>query len=132
MTREPPRSSWTARRSTESRRFWTPVLGAEYFSTWSIGKGTVRRSGPGSMLRKSWSHLLPPTSIGAIRINRPQDPMVDPGVVCPLASGAARRRGALSRIKPLWLPPSTTRGISHPSTNQFIRTPIPTKPRAWD
>ncbi len=36
----------------------------------------------------------------------------------------------LSRIKPLWLPPSTTRGISHPNTNQFIRTPIPTKPRA--
>ncbi len=54
--------------------------------------------------------------------------MVDPCVVCPLASGAARRRGALSRIKPLWLSPSTTRGISHPSINQFIRTPIPIDP----
>ncbi len=27
--------------------------GAEYFSTWSIGRGTVQRSGPGSMLRTS-------------------------------------------------------------------------------
>ncbi len=34
----------------------------------------------------------------------------------------------MSRIKSLWLPPSTTRGISHPSTNQFIRTSIPTNP----
>ncbi len=34
----------------------------------------------------------------------------------------------LSRIKPLWLPPSSTKGISHPSTNQFIRTSIPTNP----
>ncbi len=34
----------------------------------------------------------------------------------------------MSRIKPLWLSPSTTREISHPSINQFIRTPIPIDP----
>ncbi len=54
--------------------------------------------------------------------------MVDPGVVCLFASGAAHRGGALSRIQPLWLPPITTRGNPHLSINSFIRTPFPIHP----
>ncbi len=51
-----------------------------------------------------------------------------PGVVCLLASGAARRRGALSQIQPLWLPPIATRGRHHRSTNRFFRTSFPMTP----
>ncbi len=49
--------------------------------------------------------------------NQLQDPVEDLGVRIVLASGAARRRGALSQVRPLWLSPIATRGHPHQSTN---------------
>ncbi len=65
-----------------------------------IGRGTARRSGPGSAPRTFWILLSPLTSIGPIRKSQPRDHVEGPGVVCLLTSGAARRRGALSQIQP--------------------------------
>ncbi len=51
----------------------------------------------------------------------PTDPLLDPveglGVDSPLASGAARWRGALSQTRSLWPSPNTTGGHRHQSTN---------------
>ncbi len=88
----------------------------------------ARRSGPGSAPRTFWIPLSPLTSIGPIRKSQPRDHVEGPGVVCLLASGAARRRGALSQIQPLWLPPIATRGRHHRSTNRFFRTSFPMTP----
>ncbi len=64
----------------------------QYLVDW---EGTARRSGPGSAPRTFWIPLSPQTFIGPIRKSQPRDHVEDPGVVCLLASGAARRRGGL-------------------------------------
>ncbi len=80
------------------------------------------------MPRTFWIPLSPLISIGPIRKSQPQDHVEGPGVVCLLASGAARRGGALSQIQPLWLLPIATRGRHHRSTNRFFRTSFPMTP----
>ncbi len=58
--------------------------------------------------------------------NKPaRDPRVSQGGQGGQGAGG-RGRGNLSKIRPLWLPPITTRGILLLSTSQFIRTSIPT------
>ncbi len=83
----------TARRRTKFENCSIPGAGVEYSSIWLTGRGTARRSGPGSRQRTSSTPLSSRSFIGRIRRNRPLDHVVDPGVDSFLASGAARRGG---------------------------------------
>ena len=96
----PPRLSWLkARRRTKFVSYSTPDAGALLYNTWWIGRGTVRKSDPGSTWMISSTLPSQRSSIGCTRKNRPLDLEEDPGVVRLFASGAARRGGALSQMR---------------------------------
>ncbi len=80
------------------------------YSIWSTGRGSVRRSDPGLTQAISWTPLSQRSSTDCTRRSRPLDLAEDPGTVCLLASGAARRGRALSRSKLPYHPLCTTRG----------------------
>ncbi|KAI2666797.1 Transposon Tf2-6 polyprotein [Labeo rohita] len=61
-------------------------------------------------------------------IDQPPAGGVDPGVGHLLAPGVARRGGALSQTRSLWLPPTAVSG-NHPRTFNTLHFP---SPRTWD
>ncbi len=75
----------------------------QYLVDW---EGTARRNGPGSAPRTFWIPPSPLISIGPIRKSQPRDHVEGPGVVCLLASGAARRGGGGSVTNPASVAPS--------------------------
>ncbi len=125
--------SWTARRRTRSERSWTPDAEDVCCSIWSIGRATASRKGHGLTPRTSWILHSPQTFTELIRIDWHLVPEEDLGVGLLLASGAARRGGALSWIRPLWLSPMATGG--HPPEGGVLtpsRTSFPINPSAAD
>uniref|UniRef100_A0A8C2EGQ3 Gypsy retrotransposon integrase-like protein 1 n=1 Tax=Cyprinus carpio TaxID=7962 RepID=A0A8C2EGQ3_CYPCA len=86
----------TARRPTGCERYWTPDVVAGLYSTSLTGRGMVLRNAPGSGLRTSWIPLYLPASIVTILTDLLPDSEEDPVDVLVLASGAARRGGAMS------------------------------------
>ncbi|KAI2665820.1 Transposon Tf2-6 polyprotein [Labeo rohita] len=85
------------------------------------------RRGLGCPLRTSLTPLLPPTSTLPIRIDQLLVGEVGPGVGHLLAPGGARRGGALSQTRPLWLPLTAASGNPH---RTFSALHIPS-PRTW-
>ncbi len=74
---------------------------------------------------RSWvnaEEILDPSLTTDFHRAHPNKPARDPRV----SQGGQGAGGNLSKIRPLWLPPITTRGILLLSTSQFIRTSIPT------
>uniref|UniRef100_A0A9J8CB43 FGF n=1 Tax=Cyprinus carpio carpio TaxID=630221 RepID=A0A9J8CB43_CYPCA len=86
----------TARWPTGCERYWTLDVVAGLYSTSLTGRGTVLRNAPGSGLRTSWIPLCLPASIVTILTDLLPDSEEDPADVLVLASGAARRGGAMS------------------------------------
>lgn len=86
----------TARWPTGCERYWTLDVVAGLYSTSLTGRGTVLRNAPGSGLRTSWIPLCLPASIVTILTDLLPDSEEDPVDVLVLASGAARRGGAMS------------------------------------
>ncbi len=126
LTRAPLPSSWMAR-CTRCRKSWTPDTGAGFFNTSSTGRVMVLRKDLGSMLRISWTLHSQLNSIEPTLKNQPLAPVKGLGIMYLLASGAARREGALSQIRPLWLSPIATRG--HPLLGtSFHGLPFPIHP----
>ncbi|XP_050959533.1 uncharacterized protein LOC127160941 [Labeo rohita] len=114
-----------ARRLTESIPSWTPDAGTVAYSTWSTGRTMVPRNGPGCPLRTSWILPSPRSSTLLTQIDQPPVEGEGPGVGCLLAPGGARRGGALSRTRSLWLPLSRTSGNLHRSFNYITHHPVP-------
>ncbi|XP_016117434.1 uncharacterized protein [Sinocyclocheilus grahami] len=104
-------------RRTRYRKSWTPDAGACYFNTSLTGRGMVLRKDRGLILRISWTLDSIRNSIEPTLTNQPLAPVEGLGVVHLLVSGAARRRGALSQIRPLWLSPTASGGHPLPSTS---------------
>ncbi len=108
--RAPYPSQWKARRYTRSENFSIPGAGAAFSSTWSTGRVTARRKGLGSTQRIFWTPAWWRISTETTRNDRPPDHAVDLGADHLLASGAARRGGALLQRASLWLPLRAIRG----------------------
>ncbi len=101
----------------------------QYLIYW---EGYVLRKDLGSMLRISWTLHSQLNSIEPTQTNQPLTPVEGLGIMYLLASGAARREGALSQIRHLWLSPIATGG--HPllstsvhglHTHTFSIHPVP-------
>ncbi|KAL0151775.1 hypothetical protein M9458_052926, partial [Cirrhinus mrigala] len=122
----PPRSSM-ARRSIESTLSWIPDAGEATSSIWSTGRASAPRRGLGCQLRTSLTHLSPPTSTPLTLIDQLPVGEVGPGVGRLLAPGGARRGGALSQTRSLWLPQTTASGNPH-RTFSALHFPLP---RTW-
>ncbi len=81
------------RRYIRCENFSTPDAGDALSNTWSIGRVTAQRKGPGSTQRIFWIPVWWRSSTETTRKDRPPDHVVDPGVDHLLASGAARAGG---------------------------------------
>ncbi len=103
------------RRYIRCENFSIPDAGVALSNTWSIGRVTARRKGPGSTQRIFWIPVWWRNSTETTRKDRPPDHVEDLGVDHLLASGAARRGGALSRRALLRLPLLVIDGNHHPS-----------------
>ncbi len=113
--RAPYPSQWRVRRYTRSENFSIPGAGGALSSTWSTGRVTARRRGLGSMQMIFWTPAWWRISTETTRKDRPPDHAVDPGADHLLASGAARRGGALLQRASFWLPLRAIRGNFLPS-----------------
>ncbi|KAI2644696.1 Retrotransposon-like protein 1 [Labeo rohita] len=115
----PARSSvpGMARKCTRSGTYSTPDAGAGYSSTWSIGRGKARKNGLGSMPVTCWTPRSRKRFMRPTRRNRPLAHVEDPGVDSFLASGAARRVGALLQASLPQHLSHTTGGSLHPNIN---------------
>lgn len=117
------------RRPTGCEQYWTPDDVVGLYSTLLTGRGTVQRNGPGSGRRTFWTPLYLPAFIVTILTDLLPDPEEDPTDVLVLASGAARRGGAMSwnvLLRPLL-------AVSDPSLlnirTAFPSVPLPNHPR---
>ncbi|KAI2644664.1 Transposon Tf2-6 polyprotein [Labeo rohita] len=110
--------------SSTARRF----IGEVTSNIWSTERASVPRRDPGSPPETSLTLRSPLTSTLHTQIDQLPVGGVDPGVGYLLTPGVARRGGALSPTRSLWLPPTAVSGNHHRTFNA-LHFP---SPRIWD
>ncbi|KAL0186579.1 hypothetical protein M9458_018249, partial [Cirrhinus mrigala] len=87
------------------------------------------RKGHGSLPEISWTPLSPQSSTRITQIDQHPEEGADPGDGHLLAPGVARRGGALSPRRPLWLPLTAVSGNPHRTFNMTLPIhPVPGTP----